>query len=257
MKPQTIYKGNRGPFSVRIQKVIRGFSGSSNFEYDKSSMEFIVCLVCLLVVALSSQAQHRNYIGRLSAPAPVGEDGRVVDTPEVTRAKAAHLAAFELASRSIHHHGRPSNRELLSALGASVYSNPSYFSTNVQHGSYGYRGPPAPLDHDGRVVDTPEVAQAKAAHFAAFSQASSRFAGNRDDYYSGASYSGNSADEDDGSSSSSVETHASTHYQGPPAPLAQDGRVVDTPEVAHAKAAHFAALDRASHGHRTSYHDDY
>lgn len=30
-------------------------------------------------------------------------------------------------------------------------------------------------------------------------------------------------------------------YEGPPAPLAQDGRVIDTPEVAHARAMHLAA----------------
>lgn len=33
-----------------------------------------------------------------------------------------------------------------------------------------------------------------------------------------------------------------------PAPLAHDGRVIDTPEVAHLKAAHLAAHSHASHG---------
>lgn len=33
-----------------------------------------------------------------------------------------------------------------------------------------YKGPRAPLDDDGRVVDTPEVARAKAAHLAAYAQ---------------------------------------------------------------------------------------
>ena len=47
--------------------------------------------------------------------------------------------------------------------------------------------------------------------------------------------------------------YAGGHYAGPAAPLAHDGRVVDTPEVAHAKAAHFAAFNAAAagsaHGH--------
>lgn len=34
---------------------------------------------------------------------------------------------------------------------------------------------------------------------------------------------------------------------GPAAPLGHDGRVIDTPEVAHAKAAHLAAHAAASH----------
>lgn len=37
------------------------------------------------------------------------------------------------------------------------------------------------------------------------------------------------------------------HKYGP-APLAHDGRVVDTPEVAHLKAAHLQAHAAASHG---------
>jgi hypothetical protein len=111
----------------------------------------------------------------------------------------------------------------------------------------------------GRVLDTPEVAQAKAAHFAAFSQASSRASEDYGEGYRDAvSVRGDGDDEDEGGNGSgSVEAHASAHYQGPPAPLAQDGRVVDTPEVAQAKAAHLAALHRASHGRRASHYANY
>lgn len=41
-------------------------------------------------------------------------------------------------------------------------------------GAYGGHAAPAPLGPDGRVVDTPEVAQLKAAHLAALADANAR-----------------------------------------------------------------------------------
>lgn len=49
----------------------------------------------------------------------------------------------------------------LAPYGALAYASPVF---------YGY----APLGSDGRVIDTPEVAQAKAAHFAAHAQEAAR-----------------------------------------------------------------------------------
>ncbi|KAJ8687684.1 hypothetical protein QAD02_023478 [Eretmocerus hayati] len=77
-------------------------------------------------------------------PAPIGPDGRVLDTPEVAAAKAAHFAAHAKAS--------------LKPYGALAYY------------AYGYPYH-APLGPDGQVQDTPEVAAAKAAHFAAHAAA--------------------------------------------------------------------------------------
>ncbi|CAD1473683.1 unnamed protein product, partial [Heterotrigona itama] len=87
-----------------------------------------------------------------AAPAPLGPDGRVVDTPEVAQLKAAHLAALAEANARA-----PKGP-------AGPYPGPAgpYAS-----GSY-YSGPPAPLGPDGRVVDTPEVQQAKAVHFSLY-----------------------------------------------------------------------------------------
>ncbi|XP_076684087.1 uncharacterized protein LOC143377061 [Andrena cerasifolii] len=120
---------------------------------------------------------------------------------------------------------------LLSCLVLCASAAPGY-APYPAYGA-GYHGPPAPLAHDGRVIDTPEVAHAKAAHLAAHAAEASKAAslgysgdyvdGKYDDY--GASYVG----------------AAQNAYHGPPAPLAHDGRVIDTPEVAHAKAAHLAA----------------
>lgn len=94
-----------------------------------------------------------------------------------------------------------------------------------------YHGPPAPLAHDGRVIDTPEVAHAKAVHLATHAAEAAKASPPTTGYedYEG-KYEGNGG-----------YVAGQSLYYGPPAPLAHDGRVVDTPEVAHAKAAHLAA----------------
>lgn len=111
----------------------------------------------------------------------------------------------------------------------------------------GHLPAPVQLSPDGKyVLDTPEVAHAKAAHAAAHAQASTAHgawapaAG----YLAGPAYG------------------AGAHYGAPaagllkygPAPLAHDGRVIDTPEVAHLKAAHIAAHQTA---HANAAHGAY
>ncbi|XP_047538434.1 pupal cuticle protein-like [Vanessa atalanta] len=111
-----------------------------------------------------------------------------------------------------------------------------------------YPGPPAhiQLSPDGKyVLDTPEVAHAKASHLAAHAQASSAhgaWAPAGPAYIAGPAY---------GDGGHYGAPGAGLHKYGP-APLAHDGRVVDTPEVAHLKAAHIAAHSaeaaKAAHG---------
>ncbi|KMQ90855.1 pupal cuticle [Lasius niger] len=123
---------------------------------------------------------------------------------------------------------------ILSCLSLSALALPAPYQ-----GAYGvqaghYHGPLAPLAHDGRVIDTPEVAHARKAHLAAFAAEAARTAHHHGGYPADGSYVDNHG----------VGYHGGYHgagYHGPPAPLAHDGRVVDTPEVAHAKAAHLAA----------------
>lgn len=85
--------------------------------------------------------------------------------------------------------------------------------------SYGYLG--VPLAYDGRVLDTPEVAQAKAVHLATQAYEAAR---NTLGY---------------------AHVPLLTRVYAPAitygAPIGPDGRVIDTPEVAAAKAAHLAA----------------
>ncbi|XP_011495877.1 PREDICTED: cuticle protein 18.7-like [Ceratosolen solmsi marchali] len=96
---------------------------------------------------LSSQEPLVYNVPVAYGPAPIGADGRVLDTPEVIAAKVAHFAAHAKAS--------------LKPYGALAIS-PYY--------AYGYPYT-APIGPDGNVVDTPEVAAAKAAHFAAHAAA--------------------------------------------------------------------------------------
>lgn len=121
-------------------------------------------LACLVSAALAKPGILSGpLIATLTPAAPVGPDGRVLDTPEVAVAKAEHAAAhlnerLKLADEAARSGGVPSSSQatvtikqpsLLVAAPASVLV------------------PGAPLGPDGRVVDTPEVAVAKAAHAAA------------------------------------------------------------------------------------------
>ncbi|KAL0126755.1 hypothetical protein PUN28_005251 [Cardiocondyla obscurior] len=111
------------------------------------------------------------------------------------------------------------------------------------HGGY-YHGPPAPLAKDGRVVDTPEVAHAKKAHFAAYAEQAAKTA--HYGYPGIGGYEGGDGGYkggDGGYGDGGFAVYSGYHgkYHGPPAPLGHDGRVVDTPEVVHAKSAHLAA----------------
>ncbi|KYQ59093.1 hypothetical protein ALC60_01928, partial [Trachymyrmex zeteki] len=130
----------------------------------------------------------------------------VLDTPEVAQAKAAHLAtqAYEAARNTIGY-GWP-------GYGWSGYGWPALYASAIAYG--------APIGADGRVIDTPEVAQAKAAHLAAHAQEAAKTIG--------------------------LIPYGALAYATSPAfyayaPLGPDGRVIDTPEVAQAKAAHLAA----------------
>ncbi|CAL7942018.1 unnamed protein product [Xylocopa violacea] len=162
-------------------------------------------------------------IATLTPSAPVGPDGRVLDTPEVAVAKAEHAAAhlnerLKLADEA----ARSSSAGLQAIVKQSslVVATPSILV------------PSAPLGPDGRVVDTPEVAVAKAAHAAA--QANERF---------------NLANEAARSVAADlnrplvplVANGLVTQQVVQPATVGPDGRLQDTPEVAAAKAAHAAA----------------
>ncbi|KAG7212370.1 hypothetical protein KM043_012690 [Ampulex compressa] len=104
---------------------------------------------------------------KLVPGAPIGLDGRVVDTPEVAVAKAEHAAAhinerITLANEAV----RSADHVLTYAAPAAVLEASAH--QLVQPVAIAAKiVPGAPIGPDGRVVDTPEVAVAKAEHAAA------------------------------------------------------------------------------------------
>ncbi|XP_054009909.1 cuticle protein 18.7-like [Hylaeus anthracinus] len=153
-------------------------------------------------------------LARLTPAAPVGPDGRVLDTAEVAVAKAEHAAAHL--------------NERLNLANEAARSVSASVQTLVQPGSVVLAGPSllvpgAPIGPDGRVVDTAEVAVAKAAHAAA--QTNERI---------------NLANEAARSVAADLNRPLLASVVRGSA-IGIDGRVLDTPEVAAAKAAHAAA----------------
>ncbi|KAF3420331.1 hypothetical protein E2986_11313, partial [Frieseomelitta varia] len=205
---------------------------------EYSLVEIFQCRVCLpfacLILSASALPGYEVYGAAYHGPpAPLAHDGRVIDTPEVAHAKAAHLAAHaaEAAKATPYGYGDYSD----------VGKYEDYSGSYVATAHNLYHGPPAPLAHDGRVLETPEVAHAKAAHLAAHAEQISKLAQifvsvivnvaySAPQWYGGPGYG-----------------HGAPAYgHAAPAPLGPDGRVVDTPEVAQLKAAHLSALAEAN-----------
>lgn len=173
------------------------------------SLQIVLSAVAAVALAkphvLLEQAHHLAHVAvplvyaapsipvKLVPGAPLGHDGRVVDTPEVAHAKAEHDAAHahekvalaaEAAKSADHesHHYTPAlhaEPTVVTSYHSKVYSSvpvalsyASYPAALPVHDTiapvaYAKLVPAAPLGADGRVVDTPEVAHAKAAHAAA------------------------------------------------------------------------------------------
>jgi len=159
-----------------------------------------------------------------AAAAPAIHNGVPVETPEVQQAKAAHFAAHAAAA-----HG--------SAYAPAHYSAPAQYAT--------------PVIHNGVPVDTPEVQHAKAAHFAAVAEAQAR------SHSAPSHYSHEPAQHYSHEPAYYAPAHSSAYH----VPVIHNGVPVETPEVQHAKAAHFAAVaeaqSRSGYGHgQESYAND-
>lgn len=179
-----------------------------------------------------------------------------MDTYEVAQAKLDHLARFGAEA------ARSSN--------SVSYSSPNYVSYGVVQPVHNYAAPVVAAKHvqiadikvsaDGHVLDTPEVAQAKADHFAQYANDAARAAA------AGGDESGSYNDESGSYNDESVSVHDSDsvsvvalrgeaqvapvayRVDDPPADIkvSSDGFVLDTPEVARAKSAHLAELARSN-----------
>ncbi|KAK2587548.1 hypothetical protein KPH14_003681 [Odynerus spinipes] len=201
-------------------------------------MRLLIVLAVPLVIA-STDAKYilaplYDYRG---PPAPLASDGRVMETPEVRRARNAHMAAHAATLARIREIERNDyNERMMMQVQAApmMPMKPAVRTLSI-----------APLSPDGRVVDTAEVAQAKAVHLAAHARATRLAAAAaaaasqyRLDIYNGRrnlvylplriNY-----------------AVSPVGYRGPIAPIGPDGHVMETPEVAMARAAHMKARAHA------------
>lgn len=238
------------------------------------SLLFQIVAVCL---ALACGAHGSGWQGP-PANIALSQDGRnILDTPEVAQARSAHLSALQRASQN-----NPNPQDDGSYNPA--WDNEEYWQRTEQQNkwnapqqqwnaapaqqwnaapaqqwnaapAWNAAGPaPAP------VAETPEVAQARAAHLAALSAAKSA-APAQQQWNAPASNQWNPAPAQQWNAAPSQQWNAapSQQWQGAPSwqgnpqvaniQLARDGSgILDTPEVAAARAAHLAAHQQAGHG---------
>ncbi|XP_015174388.1 PREDICTED: cuticle protein 18.7-like [Polistes dominula] len=224
-------------------------------------MTLLIVLTVLLVMA-STEAKYMwaplyEYRG---PPAPLSKDGRVLETAEVVRARNAHMAAHAEALSRIREIKRNDYTDRMMMMRPTMVP-PIIAPLTIKTRTRTIAA--APLSPDGRVVDTPEVAQAKAAHLAAHARTTSKLAAAAASAVTAAQY--QLTDYDDHRNLiylSPVRVNYAAispiGYRGPLAPIGPDGRVMDTPEVARARAAHMKARARAiamvSHREDSNYY---
>ncbi|XP_047361827.1 uncharacterized protein LOC124953869 [Vespa velutina] len=244
----------QGPFSKSFQPG-QGYQSHNNYQspqyVNDLEPDAIFIVLSVLLVMASTEAKYilepiYEYRG---PPAPLSKDGRVLETAEVLRARNAHMAAHAEALSRIREIERNDYNErmvrptMMSPIMSPMMSPTMTMKTNTRTRSI------APLSPDGRVLDTPEVAKAKAAHLAAHARTTSRLAAAA----ASAATAQYRLDVYDGRRNLvylapvrvNYPTVSPVGYRGPPAPIGPDGRVIDTPEVARARAAHMKARAHA------------
>ncbi|KAF7390144.1 hypothetical protein HZH68_012001 [Vespula germanica] len=183
---------------------------------------------------------------RFAPPAPVGQDGNVIDTPEVAQAKAAHFAEFaKAAARAVEESKNqkatfddPSNpRTTLSQSYNSYPSNvqqtgaPLYRQQTYQAA---YQQPQTPYQQPLGYRNNPLPSlQSQYNHPAVHSV-------NPPTYQQTTQYEQPNRPNFINQKSNNFGPPAKATFI--PAPLAEDGTVLDTPEVAALKAARLAEL---------------
>ncbi|XP_076300693.1 uncharacterized protein LOC143218926 [Lasioglossum baleicum] len=159
---------------------------------------------------------------RFAPPAPVGQDGNVIDTPEVAQAKAAHFAEFARAAARAAEEAKnqPQTAEYSPQIPSQAYNYASAqptAPTYLRQPSYQSQAPV----YQSAPVQAPSYSQPSPVAY-------------QPQYSNNANYVG-------------PQNYAATAKPTPfvPAPLAEDGTVIDTPEVAALKAARLAELAEA------------
>lgn len=166
---------------------------------------------------------HQQVAPSYAPPAPVGEDGNVIDTPEVAQAKAAHFAEFARAAARAAQNEK--HQQHLSDYKPQI-SSPAYSysavqpSTGVPYLRQASYQQPTPIYQTANHVSAPVYAPVNYQQPQQYN-ARANFVGQKN---------------------YALPAKTTTFV---PAPLAEDGTVLDTPEVAALKAARLAELAEA------------
>ncbi|KAH0550427.1 hypothetical protein KQX54_019303 [Cotesia glomerata] len=168
---------------------------------------------------------------RFAPPAPVGHDGNVIDTPEVAQAKAAHFEEYAKAKA----------RAAASQEKEPLDSHPHY--QQYESPAPVHRAPTSVHFAPAAVHHAPAPVHQAPAPLPSYRLASSHYPVSEPHYH-------NAEPHFNPEPASYNHQPASHHFAGPvapkahfqPAPLAKDGTVIDTPEVAALKAARLAEL---------------
>merc|ERR1712055_985854 len=127
----------------------------SNTDTNQLNMNTAIILLALAGCAIASYAPA-PYHGPYHIPT-VTADGFLLDEPAVAAAKANHFALYNQAAHAAGAHG----------YAHAAYA-PAHYAAAPHHGYYGYI---PTVTADGFLLDTPEVAAAKANHFALYNEA--------------------------------------------------------------------------------------
>merc|ERR1712055_380310 len=234
----------------------------SNTDTNQLNMNTAIILLALVSCAVASYAPA-PYHGPYHIPT-VTADGFLLDEPAVAAAKANHFALYNQAAHAAGAHGyahaayAPAH---YAAAPVHYAAAPAHYAAPHHQGYYGYI---PTVTHDGFLLDTPEVAAAKANHFALYNEAAHAAAAapDTDVVYDAApivhaaapvvhAYApavAHVAAPHHVLPAATHYTHLGPHYAyGSHHGYAAAGAYVpaDTPAVAHAKAEHFAAHAKA------------
>ncbi|XP_014227165.1 skin secretory protein xP2-like isoform X1 [Trichogramma pretiosum] len=184
-------------------------------------------LLSCAVAASQAQFPHHQFASNgpvqqaynSAPPAPIGSDGSVVDTPEVAQAKAEHFAEYARAAARAAEDKSPDNGayhqqpQYSSQPGPGVRQAFAYHGRSPAQHQYSHAAPAPVVQYQQQPTyqhAQPSPAYQQQAHFGPEAKAYQISAG------------------------------AKAPFQ--PAPLAADGTVVDTPEVAALKQARLQEL---------------
>ncbi|XP_026740594.1 pupal cuticle protein-like [Trichoplusia ni] len=221
----------------------------------------------MIVVACLALACGAHASGWAGPPANIAlsQDGRnILDTPEVAQARAAHLAALSQANQNNpnpqddgSYDPRWDNEEYWQGAEQNKWNAPAPQQWNAPAHNQWNAAPAAPAWNaaghaPAPVAETPEVAQARAAHLAALNAAKAAPAPQQ--WNAPAHNQWNAAPAHQQWNAPS-QWNGAPSWQAPQAQhqpanirLANDGSgILDTPEVAAARAAHLAAHAQVAH----------